>query len=435
MSKTRKKVFVLGGYGFIGSACMTALRSAGFDVTGVGRSARAARACDSTANWLITDIATADVDKWQTALADADIVVNAAGALQDGARDDLRAIHETAVIRIIAALDGRKTKIVQISAAGAGPEASTDFMRSKARGDAALMQSALDWVVLRPVLVLGPQAYGGTALLRANAALPGIGLLVSPQSPVQTVHVDDVAAAVVQAASGAIAPRTLADLTEDDRQSLGALTARIRRWQGFAPWRRTIILPGWLTTLVGAGADALGWLGWQSPFRSTALRAIADGVTGDPTPWREAGGLPMRSLTDTLAAIPGTAQERSHARLFLLLPLAIAVLSGFWIITGLIALATHTAAQALLTDRGVSTDLAALAVIGGALLDIALGAAVLVRRWTRSACAGMIALSLAYLLAGTFSAPDLWVDPLGPLVKIFPSMTLALFPLLLLEPR
>lgn len=32
---------VLGGYGLIGAACMAALTEAGFDVTGVGRSANA----------------------------------------------------------------------------------------------------------------------------------------------------------------------------------------------------------------------------------------------------------------------------------------------------------------------------------------------------------------------------------------------------------
>ena len=47
----------------------------------------------------------------------------------------------------------------------------------------------------------------------------------------------------------------------------------------------------------------------------------------------------------------------------------------------------------------------------------------------------MIALSLAYLVGGTFAAPDLWLDPLGPFVKVLPGIGLALFVLGLMEDR
>lgn len=68
-------------------------------------------------------------------------------------------------------------------------------------GDRMLMESDLDWVILRPTLVIGAQAYGGTALLRASAGVPLVAVKVLPTTPVQTVFVDDVAHAVVQAAS------------------------------------------------------------------------------------------------------------------------------------------------------------------------------------------------------------------------------------------
>jgi uncharacterized protein YbjT (DUF2867 family) len=435
MGSGQKTAYVLGGYGFIGHACMAALRVAGFRVVGVGRSAGAARARDPGGEWRILDIARASVDDWRRVLAEADVVVNAAGALQDGARDDLAAIHEGAVARLVAALDGRELRFIQISAAGARVDASTAFMASKARGDAILAEAAFDWVILRPVLVLGAEAYGGTALLRASAALPGLGLLVAPKSLVQTVHVQDVARAVVQVAGGEIAPGIIADLTEDGCQTLGALTCDIRRWMGFSDWRRAVTLPGWLVAVAGRLADGLGWLGWRSPLRSTALAALRDGVTGDPAPWREAGGVRMRPLAETLDALPATAQERIFARAYLLLPLAIAVLSLFWLLSGLIALADPGAAQQVLTARGMAPGPALALVVGGAGLDIALGAGVLVRRWTRASCGAMIALSLAYLGAGTLLAPDLWADPLGPMLKILPAMALALFPLMMLERR
>lgn len=47
----------------------------------------------------------------------------------------------------------------------------------------------------------------------------------------------------------------------------------------------------------------------------------------------------------------------------------------------------------------------------------------------------MVALSLAYLASATVLAPGLWVDPLGPLVKVLPSIVLTLVALAILDER
>ena len=47
----------------------------------------------------------------------------------------------------------------------------------------------------------------------------------------------------------------------------------------------------------------------------------------------------------------------------------------------------------------------------------------------------MLVLTLAYLLAATFAEPALWLDPLGPLVKVVPSILLALTALAILDER
>jgi hypothetical protein len=44
-------------------------------------------------------------------------------------------------------------------------------------------------------------------------------------------------------------------------------------------------------------------------------------------------------------------------------------------------------------------------------------------------------MSLGYLAAGTWLTPELWLDPLGPFVKIFPSVALALAVAALTEER
>jgi uncharacterized protein YbjT (DUF2867 family) len=430
-----KKAVVLGAYGFIGAACVRALQGQEYSVCGVGRNSEIAQRTFPELVWIIRDIAATAVEDWQEILGDADVVVNASGALQDGARDNLVAIHGTAVTRIVDALDGSRTRFIQISAAGVSEDAPTEFFRTKAKGDLKIQSSGIDWVILRPVLVLGAQAYGGTALLRAAAALPIVEANVFQNAHVQTIHVDDLANAVAQVASGELGSRFVADLTEDGSQSFSALTQSVRAWLGFPKWRRRVAVPGWAVNLFGKSADILGRLGWRSPLRTNALLSLENGISGAPEEWRRRGGLPFKPLQETLNKMAATSQERSFARLYLLMPLAIGCLSLFWILSGTIGFLSFEAATNELTANNVAPGIAFVFVTLGAITDILLGVAILWRRWTRWACLGMIAVSITYLLGGTLLTPNLWIDPLGPLVKVFPAIVLAAMVALLLEER
>ncbi len=432
---TQKSAVVLGAYGFIGAACVKQLLQAGFQVTGVGRSQAAARQAFPHIPWHILDIATATTSDWHAIFQSADVIVNASGALQDTAKDNLKLIHVTALERICEALRDKDKLLIQISAAGTSSTASTLFLRSKAQGDALVQKHLKHAIILRPALVLGPQAYGGTALLRAASALPLAGFKIFPQSPIQCVALDDLAEAVTQCALGKIPEGTHHDLAEDTPHSFWELTKAIRTWQGFPDWHYSITSPNWLLSVSGKLADALGLFGWRSPLRTTALNTLQDGIIADASSWREAGGVPFKNLNETLATLPCSTQERWFARTYLLLPLSIACLAFFWLTSGIIGALQYSEAQQVLTARGVNEALSMFFVILGSLTDVALGSLILIRKYTRSACLGMIAVTLGYLSAGTLWATDLWLDPLGPYVKTIPAMILALFPLVLLEER
>lgn len=329
------RALVLGGYGLIGASAMRALSEAGFDVTGVGRSLAAARLVLPEAQWEIADLTRLEATDWAQLCAGHDVVVNAAGALQDGAGDDLSAIHEEMPRRLLAGLQGRDVRLVQISAAGVSPEASTEFFRSKARGDASIMASEVAHVILRPTLVLGQAAYGGTALLRAAAALPLVDWQMLPEARIQTVALADLSRAIVAAARGEVPAGTVADITEAESRPFPELVQDMRAWLGVPAPKLRLPLPGFALHLIGHGADLLAGFGWKSPLRSTALRALADGIIGDPTDWEKAGGPACRSLQQVLADTPATVQERWFARSYLLLPLIVGTLALFWMASGL----------------------------------------------------------------------------------------------------
>jgi len=363
-----------------------------------------------------------------------DVIVNAAGALQTGLRDDLGKL-QTAFIALYDAVatDGAARMIV-ISAPGAHLDATTDFSRSKARADAHLRQTPLDWTILRPGLIIARQAYGGTAMLRALASLPYATPILSGMRPIQTVDVSDVAEAVVFLIAGKVPPRRDYDLVELKTHSLADCVSTFRAWFGYrtAPVLR---VPPLVARPFIVAADLAGWLGWRSPLRSTAVAELAAGVAGDSGPWLDAGGNRLKSLGQSLAATPATVQERWFGRLWALKPVVIVTLAAFWVASGLIALDHPANAAAVLTARGVASDQALILVMCGALIDVALGLGVLIRGSARTAMLGMLLTSLAYLAAGTWLAPELWADPLGPLVKIGPSIVLTLVGLAILEER
>jgi uncharacterized protein YbjT (DUF2867 family) len=429
-------VLVIGGYGFIGSAIVSALLDAGHHVGALGRSIQAARRRWPQVEWVARDLR--DLlrsEDWQPLLAGYEAVVNAAGVLQDNANDDVAAVQSSAMRALFAACEtfGLK-RVVQVSAVGAENAAPTLFMRSKAEADAALAASGLDWVILRPGLVIGPQAYGGTALLRALAAFPLVVPVATPDAVVQTVALAEVAQAVVFSLEGRVPDRRSYDLVEDEPHRLADVMLALRAWLGFAPAPIVVAPPAFARIACRIG-DLLGRLGWRPPLRTTALVSLEMSVTGDPSAWTMATKRPLSSFEATLRRLPASVQERWFARLWLLKPVIIATLSAFWLVSGLVGLARIEAAASILMAGGLSHTASYAGVIAGAVADMALGLAILVRSTSRPAAGAMAALSAFYLVGATVWAPALWVDPLGPLVKVMPGLVLALVAVAVSEDR
>lgn len=419
-------ILILGAYGFIGSEVTRACLSEGHSVHAFGRDAAQLARLDADRVWCrdLRDMVSAS--DWTEVLSGVDVVVNASGALQDGPRDDVARVQRAAIVAMAeAALGTGVQRLIQISAAGAVSDASTEFMTSKADADAALLESPVDCVVLRPGLVLGNSVYGGTNLLRMLAAVPLIQPIAHPTAPVQVVGMADLVSAVLRCVRGDVPAGRAYDLVASEVVTLGELVTVMRDWLGFPAARLTVRVGPVISGLTGKVADMLGRLGWRSPLRSTSMAVLEHGVTGDPGPWKAATGSRMQGLQAILGASASTVQDRVHARMALMGPVLIAGMSVFWLLSGAIGVLSFGSATEVLSTRGFGTGSASLFVALGCVADLALGAGVLVKRWARPAMLGMIAVSLGYLIAGTLWTPDLWGDPLGPFVKVLPAIVLA----------
>jgi uncharacterized protein YbjT (DUF2867 family) len=387
------------------------------------------------AQWIEADFTRlTTADAWRPLLANIAAVVNCVGVLQDGGRDDVQAVQVDGTCALFdACAQACVRRVIHVSAIGASEAGPTAFARTKAQADAHLAGLELDWVILRPGLVLAPAAYGGTAMLRGLAGLPWMTPAVASQ--VQIVSVDDVADTVAFCLGAHAPARVMWELANPSTHELGDIVAALRQWHGFPP------RPRWRIPAAGQGVAALfaetaGWLGWRSPARRTALAQLSIGVVGDPSAWITATGTKPKSLDAILAERPASVQDRWFARLYWLKPVAIVGLAAFWIATGVVALGpSRAAAMGHLTQAGFGPATAQLTLVIGSLFDIALGLALCVRRFTRRVLQIMLAVTPIYLLVGTITAPEFWFDPLGPYTKVIPMLVATALTLAILDER
>ena len=138
-------------------------------------------------------------------LTGADAVVNCVGILSETGKNTFDAVQAEAPGRIarLAAAAGI-SRMVQISAIGADAEADSDYARTKAAGEAAVLEHLPGAVILRPSIIFGPEdqffnRFAGMS--RFGPVLPVVGA----ETRFQPVFVDDVAAAAERALTDASA--------------------------------------------------------------------------------------------------------------------------------------------------------------------------------------------------------------------------------------
>jgi hypothetical protein len=276
-------------------------------------------------------------------------------------------------------------------------------------------------------------AYGASAMFRGLSALPILPLMPDT-GELQIVQLDDVAETVARLVPDMAPARLALDLAGPEPLDFHEVIAAFRAWFGWKP-AGGIRLPRPIARMLYRLGDCAGWLGWRPPLRSTAALEIVRGATGDPGPWQRATGITPKSLADALAENPASVQERWFAGLYFLKPVALVVLAAFWIATGIISLTVGWEPGVNLMRRTAFPALSEVSVVAGALADIVIGSLIAFRRTAYPGLLLGVAISLFYAASGTLLLPELWRDPLGPLLKIWPIVVAHLMTIAILRDR
>jgi hypothetical protein len=149
-----------------------------------------------------------------------------------------------------------------------------------------------------------------------------------------------------------------------------------------------------------------------------------------------ATGIVPKTIAQMVGQRSATIQDKWFARLFLIKALVIASLVVFWVVSGFIALAiSYDAAAGILVSHGFPASLVGPITVGTSLMDMTIGILIAFRRTAATGLTLGIAASLGYMLGAAILTPDLWIEPLGALIKTGPAIVLMLVALLTLDNR
>jgi len=437
----QRTILVLGASGLIGRFVTDDLRARGFRVVGVARSLSPAQTMHAL------DIEQPILSLDEAALARllskyaVDVVVNCLGVLQDGPGSDTNAVHRDFVARLLQAVaeSGRAIRLVHISIPGTAEADRTAFATTKREAERLIAASGIPHAILRPGFVVAPSAYGGSAMLRALAAFPFDLPAREMATPFQPVAVEDISATIAWLAAresdDASVKAVTWDLMQAEPITMAGVIKQFRLAFGTAGWPH-LAMPTFMLDLGAKIGDLANTLGWMPPMRSTAIAELRRGVTGDPSAWIAATGISPKTLAETIGRHPATIQDKWFARLFLIKALIFASLVAFWLVSGFIALfVSYRAAAGILTAHNFPPWLVDPITIGTSLMDMSIGMLIACRRTAAIGLIAGIIASLGYMLGAAILTPDLWIEPLGALVKTGPAIVLMLVALLMLDNR
>ena len=196
-----KKICVLGGSGFVGSAIVTKLDAAGFDVTVLTRRRESAKHLILLPHVKVVECNILDYDALQTALTGADAVINLVGILHQSRRVSFDMMHHqlpAQLVKICTKLGIRR--LLHMSSLRAAIDAPSQYLRSKAAGEAEVLaaNSQLNVTIFKPSIIFGR----GDSFINLFATLIKylpVVLLAKPNAKFQPIWVEDVASCFVKA--------------------------------------------------------------------------------------------------------------------------------------------------------------------------------------------------------------------------------------------
>jgi NADH dehydrogenase len=273
-------ILVSGGTGFIGSAVVAELLRRGESVAVLGRDAAKIRRRFGDG----VEARAGDVREpaaLPQAMTGIDVVINAVQFSNypmenKGKRNTFEAVdYEGTRNQVDAAKQAGVKRFVYVSGVGVGPEAQKHWFLLKWRAEEYLRGSGLEYAIVRPTWVFGPEDDSLNRLLRFGRFLPFIPMFGNGRQAMQPVFIDDVAQAVADAA---LRPEAANQLIEIGGPEIMTMDAVLKAGLQASGKRRFILYqPVALGKLLGSVAGLLP----RAPLTADAVDFVTEPAVAD----------------------------------------------------------------------------------------------------------------------------------------------------------
>ena len=221
-------------------------------------------------------------EAYSDALAGSDVVIHLAAATGSASDSELTRINVEGTQLLLDACRSRGVrKVLYVSsiAAGYADLASYPYGRTKLEAEQRVREAGLEYVILRPTIVLGDRS-PTWKMLRSLATLPIIPVFRHGLIRVQPVDVADVARAIIAIINGYHPLDPLVELGGPEVVTFADFLLRIRKACGHGP-TKTVSIPVWPIRTSLKMLDRL--LGGRFPVSAGQLSPFLHDGTAKPS--------------------------------------------------------------------------------------------------------------------------------------------------------
>ncbi|WP_119257370.1 complex I NDUFA9 subunit family protein [Shinella zoogloeoides] len=274
-------VTVFGGSGFVGRHVVRALARRGYRIRVAVRRPDLAGFLQPIGGVGQISFVQANLRYRQSvdrAVEGSDHVVNCVGVLFETGRNTFDAVQDFGARAVAEAARAVGAKLTHISAIGADENSPSTYARTKARGEAAVMRTVPDAVILRPSIVFGPEDGFFNKFAEMSRFAPALPLIGGGHTKFQPVYVNDVAEAVARSVDGTIGRGRVYELGGPEvltfRQCLETMLRIVDRK------RPLVALPFGIASLIGSIASLIPFV--KPPLTSDQVKLLrSDNVVSE----------------------------------------------------------------------------------------------------------------------------------------------------------
>ncbi|MGH2726169.1 MAG: complex I NDUFA9 subunit family protein [Actinomycetota bacterium] len=188
---------VTGGTGFVGRHVVARLKTAGFDVRVLARHPQNKPGVEEVAG------SVSDPAAVRRAVDGVDAVIHLVAIIVERGSRTFESVNHRGTRNVVDAMSAAGvSRLIHLSALGAGPDERFPYLRSKWQGEEAVRESSLRWTILRPSVLFGEGAGFFRPIMWSLRWAPVYPLPAGGRTRFQPLAIEDLATCMVASLAG-----------------------------------------------------------------------------------------------------------------------------------------------------------------------------------------------------------------------------------------